>query len=94
MLNPYATPFVPPSETSLARLRRTPFFQQRFVRFLQNTMRDYVGTYEDLQIVLVNPPLQPTTKKTTQFLGVYKQHTVVYEADRMEDPRTGYFRLL
>ncbi len=104
MLNPNAIPFLPASAATAAttnqpiceldRLRQTPFFQQRFERFLQSMMRDFVGSHGDLQVILMNPPLEPTTKKATRFLGVYKQHTIVYEADRLEDPRTGYFRLL
>ena len=95
-LNPFAASFVPtvaPMERANT-VSKTPFFAQRFERFLQTTSRDYVGTVEDLQIVVSNPPIPPTLKNTTQFLAMYKQRVVVYEADRLDDPRTGYFRFL
>lgn len=95
MLNPDAPPYIPlPSMEDANKVRSTPFFQQRFERFLQSTIRDYVGTVEQLQIVLMNPPIPPTTKLATQFLAMYNQRVVIYEANKLEDPRTGYFRFL
>jgi hypothetical protein len=95
-LNALAESFVPHSMIAeeAERVRKTPFFQQRFERFLQSTTRDYVGTADQLQIVLMNPPIPPTTKQTTQFLAMYNQRVVVYEANKLNDPRTGYFRFL
>jgi hypothetical protein len=96
-LNPFAAPYVPtdpmePMERA-QKVSKTPFFAQRFERFL-HTVRDHVGTVADLQILLMNPAIPPTTKKVTQFLAIYKQKMVVYEADRLDDPRTGSFRFL
>jgi hypothetical protein len=95
-LNVLAEPFVPQSlrREEAERVQKTPFFQQRFERFLYTTLRDSKGTADQLQIVLMNPPIPPTTKQTTQFLAMYNQRVVVYEANKLEDPRTGYFRFL
>jgi hypothetical protein len=93
-LNPYAAPYVPVDPMEQAqKVSKTPFFAQRFERFL-HTIRDYVGTVADLQILVLHPGIPPTTKKVTQFLAIYKQRMVVYEADRLDDPRTGSFRFL
>ena len=93
-LNPHAAPYVPIEPLEQAhKVSKTPFFAQRFERFLQST-KDHVGTVADLQILLMNPAIPPTTKKVTQFLAIYKQRMVVYEADRLDDPRTGSFRFL
>jgi hypothetical protein len=96
-LNPFAASFVPtdPMEPMVRaqKVSKTPFFAQRFERFLHK-VRDHVGTVADLQILLMNPGIPPTTKKVTQFMAIYKQRMVVYEADRLDDPRTGSFRFL
>ena len=93
-LNVLAAPYIPSGLEAAQSVSKTPFFQQRFQRFLQTTIRDYKGTADQLQIVLMNPPIPPTTRKTTQFLAMYNQRAVLYEADRIEDPRRGHFRFL
>jgi hypothetical protein len=95
-LNPYASEFVPlkqsqPQLTPLQQLFTYPFFQQRLERFLNTNYRIPDACVENLQILMVNPPIQPQTKATTHFLGQYNGIPLLYEADRLEDPRTGKF---
>lgn len=95
-LNPYATPFVPANPMAgIESVSKTPFFQERFARFLFATFRDPSGgNVNEIQILFQNPPVQPIKKKSVQFVGSYKNQLIVYEADRLDDPRTGFFRTL
>lgn len=75
---------------------KMPFFEQRFQKFIYATFRVDGVTVADLQILDHTNAVQdiaPTLKRTVIFLGLFRGYAIVYEADRMEDPRTGAFRL-
>lgn len=94
-MNVHATSFVP-ARLQMERLLKMPFFEQRFQKFIYATFRIDGVTVADLQIVGHTDAIQdiaPTQKRTVIFLGLFRGYAIVYEADRMEDPRTGAFRM-
>lgn len=100
-----ATPFVPtsflkvnaapyiPLSYAWNTLSSMPFFAQRLDHFARSTLRAYGARVEDLTNI------QPRSgagevRKHQIFQASFRSHTLVYEADRLEDPRTGRFRIL
>jgi hypothetical protein len=98
-LNAHATPFVPstPSMDTIGFLVKTPFFQQRFERFVYTQLRLYNASVHDItQIVPISNQgfVSGEVKKQLIFIGTYKSVIFAYEADTVSSPRTGHFRLL
>lgn len=86
-----------PFANRMERLIRTPFFQQRLEQFIFKEYRSENGSMNDISILAQGPSIPnvvPHKKGGAVFLGLYKGHVIVYEADRIEDPRTGHFRRL
>ncbi len=95
-MNANASIFIP-FASRLMELISTPFFQQRLERFLFKEYRSDNGCMNDISILAQGAEagtILPEKKKEVIFLGAYKGHVIVYEADRMTDPRTGHFRKL
>jgi hypothetical protein len=90
-LNPFAASFIPQEQPNLEPLLSYPFFQQRLERFLFTHYRMTDVSVKELEIIMALPPIKPQTKTTTIFLGNYKGIPLLYEADRLDDPRTGKF---
>ncbi len=88
-MNPNAIPFIP--QVQVQTLFTYPFFQQRLERYIFTHHRITDASVNDLQILMVSPPIKPQAKATTVFLGNYKGIPLLYEADRWDAPRTGAF---
>ncbi len=94
-MNVHAPSFVP-ARIQMERLLKMPFFEQRFQKFIYATFRVDGVTVADLQILDHTDAVQdikPEQKRTVIFLGLFRGYAIVYEADRIEDPRTGAFRM-
>ncbi len=80
------------SSSSIATLHDMPFFQQRLDRFLATQFRIHDANVGNLKIYMAFPPFPASTpNKSVVFLGAYKNITLMYEATRWDDPRTGQF---
>ncbi len=95
-MNVNAIEYIPVSQ-QMARLWAMPFFQQRFTKAVYDFWRQDDAKLEDL-VVLVDSNnagfIAPLKKQSIGFLASYKGHVLVYETDRLSDPRTGFFRKL
>lgn len=95
-MNAHAQIFVPIA-VQLEHLFKTPFFQQRLEKFMYKQFRTESINMHDFTILASGSDVAnilTTTKSMVVFLASYMGHAIVYEANRVDDPRTGYFRLL
>lgn len=95
-MNPYAQSYLPIS-FQMEYLFKTPFFQQRLEKFMFSQFRTESIDPRDFVILVTGQDvgnIVPIKKKIVGFLASYKGFVIVYEADRLDDPRTGFFRQL
>lgn len=85
-LNPLAKSYFP-----VLSLLDMPFVKQRFERFVTFQLH-HAYDPKELRVLEIHPSIQPTQKKQAVFVCAYKHHRMVYEADKVEDPRTGIVR--
>jgi hypothetical protein len=87
-----AAPYIPVSH-AWNTLAPMPFFAQRLDHFARWSLRVYGASLADLT------DIQPRSgagdiRKNQIFQASFRGRQIVYEADRLEDPRTGRFRVL
>lgn len=89
-------PVYEPISVRIQRLQQTPFFQQRFQKTFHTLFRQD-PCLQEITLLGCAPNLegvQPFHKRHVFLLLSYRGRVFAYEADALENPRTGVFRLI